>query len=70
MSKHDPTVLPPGLPVPVDDGATKHLPGVRVPPIPLPTTDGADLLLGEAGSSTRASCMPTPGPVVQERHRS
>lgn len=53
MSTHDPTVLPPGLPVPSDDGATKHLPGMRVPPIPLPTTDGSDLLLGSAGHHAR-----------------
>jgi peroxiredoxin len=53
MSTHDPTVLPPGLPVPSDDGATKHLPGMRVPPIPLPTTDGSDLLLGSAGHHER-----------------
>jgi peroxiredoxin len=53
MSDHDPTVLPPGLPVPVDDGATKHLPGMRVPPIPLPTTDGADVVLGEPGDLGR-----------------
>jgi peroxiredoxin len=53
MSTHDPTVLPPGLPVPSDDGATKHLPGMRVPPIPLPTTDGSDLLLGSVGHHER-----------------
>jgi peroxiredoxin len=53
MSTHDPTVLPPGLPVPLDDGATKNLPGMRVPPIPLPTTDGAELILGEAGRLVR-----------------
>jgi peroxiredoxin len=53
MSTHDPTVLPPGLPIPSDDGATEHLLGVRVPPIPLPTTDGADVVLGEAGRLER-----------------
>ena len=47
MSSHDPTVLPPGLPIPTDDGATKHLLGIRMPSIPLPTTDGADVMLGE-----------------------
>jgi peroxiredoxin len=53
MSTHDPTVLPPGLPVPADDGGTNHLPGMRVPPIPLPRTDGADLMLGEDGLFAR-----------------
>jgi peroxiredoxin len=53
MSSHDPTVLPPGLPIPSDDGATKHLVGIRVPPIPLPTTDCADVVLGRAGRLER-----------------
>jgi peroxiredoxin len=53
MSPHDPTVLPPGLPIPSDDGATTHLPGMRVPPIPLPTTDGVDQMLGQAGRLER-----------------
>jgi len=53
MSTHDPTMLPPGLPVPPDDGATKHLLGMRVPPIPLPTTAGADLLLGDLAGHER-----------------
>ena len=32
--------LPPGLPVPVDDGATAHLPGAAVPAVTLPATSG------------------------------
>jgi peroxiredoxin len=32
--------LPPGLPVPTDDGACNHLPGLRLPPVALPATDG------------------------------
>jgi peroxiredoxin len=47
MSTHDPTVVPPGLPAPSDDGATAHLLGIRVPPSPLPTTDDAEVMLGE-----------------------
>jgi peroxiredoxin len=53
VSTHDPTVLPPGLPIPADGGGTKHLPGVSMPPIPLPTTDGADLMLGDVGGFER-----------------
>jgi peroxiredoxin len=53
MSTHDPTVLPPGLPIPSDGGATTHLPGMRVPPIPLSTTDGVDQMLGQAGRLER-----------------
>jgi peroxiredoxin len=36
----DPTVLPDGLPVPEDDGATDHLHGMAMPPVALPSTDG------------------------------
>ena len=37
---HDPTNLPPDLPVPVDDGAARHLGGARLPDITLPATAG------------------------------
>lgn len=40
MSSHNAHVLPAGLPVPVDDGATAHLPGAAVPGIALPATSG------------------------------
>lgn len=38
----DPLALPPGLPVPVDDGAARHLAGARVPHVRLPGTGGRD----------------------------
>ncbi|HEV8527603.1 MAG TPA: peroxiredoxin [Actinomycetes bacterium] len=53
MSTHDPTVLPPGLPVPTDDGATRHLPGMPVPAVALSTTAGADMLIGDVGPYLR-----------------
>ncbi|MGN6746995.1 MAG: peroxiredoxin [Xanthobacteraceae bacterium] len=37
---HDPTKLPPDLPVPIDDGAARHLTGGRLPDITLPATSG------------------------------
>ncbi len=40
MAAHDPGVLPPGLPVPEDDGAAAHLPGTRLPSLSLPATSG------------------------------
>jgi peroxiredoxin len=40
MSAYDPTVLPEGLPAPVDDGACAHLPGLEVPSVRLPATAG------------------------------
>jgi peroxiredoxin len=41
--RYDPTVLPAGLPVPVNDGACDHLPGLRLPSIPLKATDGTQV---------------------------
>jgi peroxiredoxin/catechol 2,3-dioxygenase-like lactoylglutathione lyase family enzyme len=35
---HDPTFLPPGIPVPQDDGAARHLPGMKLPDLALPAT--------------------------------
>jgi peroxiredoxin len=40
VSHYDPTILPAGLPMPVDDGAADHLRGSRVPDVTLPATDG------------------------------
>jgi peroxiredoxin len=41
----DYTSLPPGLPVPEDDGAADHLPGTPLPSLSLPSTrDGGDLI--------------------------
>jgi peroxiredoxin len=37
---HDPTVLPPELPVPIDDGAAAHLTGATIPDIALESTRG------------------------------
>ena len=44
MTDHDPTRLPPGLPVPVDDGAADHLLGLAIPRLTFASTHGpADL---------------------------
>ena len=40
LSLHDPYVLPEGLPVPEDDGATDHLPGIELPNVVLPSSCG------------------------------
>ena len=45
---HDPTILPPDLPRPVDDGAADHLPGSSLPDVPLPATNGASVRLDRA----------------------
>ena len=48
----DPYVLPPGLPVPVDDGAADHLAGSVVPALSLPSTTGREVNLGDAAQGT------------------
>lgn len=40
---NDPTILPPNLPVPIDDGAAAHLIGAAIPSLMLPSTHGAPL---------------------------
>jgi peroxiredoxin len=43
--KHDPTFLPPGIPVPQDDGAARHLAGMKLPDLALPATRGGAINL-------------------------
>lgn len=50
---HDPTSLPSGLAVPVDDGAADHLVGMPVPAVALPATDGRRIRLDAAPPGTR-----------------
>ncbi|TFV78416.1 peroxiredoxin [Blastococcus sp. CT_GayMR19] len=50
---HDPAVLPPGLPVPEDDGAAAHLPGLPVPSVALPATGGGTVDLAERSRGRR-----------------
>jgi peroxiredoxin len=42
--------LPPGLPVPEDDGAADHLPGQPMPALTLPATDGSPVPLAALGA--------------------
>src|SRR6202166_3282257 len=37
---HDPTFLPPDIPIPQDDGAARHLPRMKLPDLALPATSG------------------------------
>ena len=46
----DPFPLPPGLPVPEDDGAADHLPGQPMPALTLPATDGSQVQLAALGA--------------------
>jgi peroxiredoxin len=62
VTSHDPTALPAGLPVPVDDGAADHLPGMAVPSLVLPSTAGGPLDLAAAAAGVLVlSCYPRTG---------
>lgn len=50
---HDPSVLPAGLPAPVDDGAADLLPGRVLPDIALPATTGGPVDLRRHGAGKR-----------------
>src|SRR6266545_4551377 len=62
VTSHDPTALPAGLPVPVDDGAADHLPGMALPSLVLPSTAGGPIDLADAASGVLVlSCYPRTG---------
>jgi peroxiredoxin len=61
MTSQDPTVLPPGLPVPVDDGAADHLPGHAIPALTLPSTAGEPVDLAAATGTLVLFCYPRTG---------
>jgi peroxiredoxin len=62
VTSHDPTVLPPGLPVPADDGAADHLPGMAVPALALPSTARTPIDLAAAATGTLVLfCYPRTG---------
>ncbi len=44
---HDPTFLPPDIPVPQDDGAARHLAGLALPDLALPATGGPAINLSK-----------------------
>jgi peroxiredoxin len=49
---HDPTFLPPDIPVPRDDGAADHLPGVKLPDVALTATSGPPVNLSKLKGRT------------------
>ena len=58
---HDPNILPEGLPVPRDDGATRRLRGARVPDIELAATDGSTVSLARLKGRTVVYVYPRTG---------
>lgn len=57
MDAHDPTRLPPDLPVPSDEGAASRLPGTPVPRLALPATDGREVELAQAQQRGRRTIV-------------
>ena len=58
---HDPTVLPPELPAPQDDGATRDLAGMKLPALPLAGTDGSAVDLSALRGRTVVYVYPRTG---------
>jgi peroxiredoxin len=58
---HDPTFLPPDIPVPKDDGRARHLTGLKVPDIALPATGGAMVNLSKLKGRTVVYVYPRTG---------
>jgi peroxiredoxin len=58
---HDPTVLPPGIPAPQDDGAARHLTGMRLPDMALAATSGPAVNLSKLKGRTVLYIYPRTG---------
>jgi peroxiredoxin len=59
--KHDPTVLPPNIPVPEDDGTAQHLTGIKLPDLALPATSGGPINLSTLKGRTVVYIYPRTG---------
>ena len=58
---HDPTFLPPDLPVPQDDGAARHLAGKTLPDVTLPATEGPAVNLAKLAGRSVVYIYPRTG---------
>ena len=58
---HNPQFLPPGIPIPQDDGAARHLAGATLPDLALPATDGAPVNLSRLKGRTVIYIFPRTG---------
>lgn len=61
MTTHDPSKLPPDLPVPLNDGACLHLHGASLPDLRLASTSGASVNLRSLASPTVLFFYPRTG---------
>jgi peroxiredoxin len=58
---HNPQFLPPGIPIPQDDGAVRHLAGEKLPDLVLPATDGTPVNLSKLNGRTVIYIYPRTG---------
>ena len=58
---HDPTYLPPNIPVPQDDSAARHLAGAKLPDLALPATSGSVVNLSRLKGRTVVYIYPRTG---------
>ena len=58
---HNPQFLPPGIPIPQDDGAAGHLAGAKLPDLALPATAGAPVNLSKLSGRTVIYIYPRTG---------
>lgn len=58
---HNPTILPPNIPAPKNDGAARHLPGKKLPDLALPATSGATVNLAKLTGRTVVYIYPRTG---------
>jgi peroxiredoxin len=58
---HDPTYLPPDIPVPQDDGGARHLAGMKLPDLALPATSGGAVNLARLAGRTVLYIYPRTG---------
>ena len=58
---HNPNILPPNIPAPLDDGAARHLTGMRLPDLALLATDGARVNLSRLEGRTVVYVYPRTG---------
>jgi peroxiredoxin len=61
VTPHDPTILPPNLLAPQDDGAARHLAGLKLPSVPLTATDSAQVDLSKLSGRTVVYIYPRTG---------
>jgi peroxiredoxin len=61
LGTHDPTFLPPDIPVPQDDGGARHLPGMKLPDLALPATSGGAVNLARLAGRTVLYLYPRTG---------